>query len=347
MIGKLSENNPSSDRSLGKRQSVAAGLLIRSQLFKLFKLCAVLLGCLFFAGCGQPRGFHRPNLVASHGDIIVIGDFMANRLLIADREFNLVRVIAHPHFDTIWGLDADEDTIAVVNERRLGAGGTADEKRSLSLVEIMFFDYSGNLLKSFSWQGGEGPIAAAGSICLGHDGSFVVADSRNHRVVWFNPDGTVRISFGSFGRGEKDLYYPRDARITSEGNLLILDAYSSRLKLFSSHGEFISIVAERGRQAGSVKFPQYASFDADDNLYVTELETMRVSVFDANLRFSRTIEMLDSSDQSEKSLKMLFGVTVLENPREVVVVDSLNSCLYVFDAAGTLLKTITELGSKR
>lgn len=297
------------------------------------------------SGCGESRSFHRPNLLAglSDGSLIAISDFRASRILLTDRNFRFKGVVKHPDFDSIWGLAVGESEIAVANGRILGVGATPEEKKRLTVDEIMFFDHSGNLLRRFTWQGRNGPIKCAGSICLEKDGSFIIADFRSHSIVTFDKQGKVKHSFGSLGKKPENLYYPNDIRICGSDTLLIVDAYNSALKLFSRDGSFLKVIAPKGSGEGQVKFPQYATIDGSGNIYCTETETMRASMFDSEFRFIRTFTPVGLPPGAETSLRILFGIHAVDNPREIYIADSLHSCIYVFDEAGRHVKTVTEL----
>ena len=77
------------------------------------------------------------------------------------------------------------------------------------------------------------------AITLGPEGTFVVLDKGNHRVLTFGPRGTLVGEFGSQGEGPAAFRYP--IAILGPGNdtIRVLDGPSSSYKVFDSHGEFL------------------------------------------------------------------------------------------------------------
>ncbi|PKL47893.1 MAG: hypothetical protein CVV42_11395 [Candidatus Riflebacteria bacterium HGW-Riflebacteria-2] len=292
----------------------------------------------------EPLNFHRPNLIAASPDeqTVAISDFRANRIVLFDRDFRLITAIRHSNFEFIWGLDISETEIVVLNNRTVVSSkdGVID---STPAVDLMFFDYSGSLLRSFAWEDEERPVSAPGAVSLQPDGSCIVADSQNHRIVFVGADGSVDRSFGTFGHTLDNLYYPSEVKLTADGNLLVADSYNNYVKIFSQTGEFKRVLAEKGQQPGQLHFPKHFDLDDSGNLYVSEFGNMRISVFDNHLNFVKSFSPAKLPEHATSQLKMLFGIVVLRAPKQVMVVDSLHSCIYVFDDHGSQTAVISEL----
>lgn len=303
----------------------------------------IVVFAFFTTGCQETLTFHRPNIIASapDGSIVALCDLRARRILVSDRNFRHLTTIEHPDFDYLWGLDVSSNEIAVVNKRADAA--ISEAQGQAELVEVMIFNHTGYLLRRISWPAEEKPVDIPGAINLGDDGSFIMADSQNHRISLFSPTGEPLGSFGTLGRQPENLYYPTDVHVAHNGNLVVTDSYNSSVKLFSPAGELLKVIAAKGEAEGSVSFPVHSTEDRRGFLYCTELSTMRVSVFDADYNFVHSFSPKKNISDPENSLRMLFGITVLEDPMQVLVVDSLHSCIYVFDETGRQIKTVTEL----
>ncbi len=61
-----------------------------------------------------------------------------------------------------------------------------------------------------------------------------VADSGNHRILQFLPDGTPVSEIGRFGHSPGEFSYPGDAAVAPEGALYIADTDNHRIQLFES-----------------------------------------------------------------------------------------------------------------
>ena len=88
-----------------------------------------------------------------------------------------------------------------------------------------------------------GPDALYGvdehSITLGPEGTFVVLDKGNYRVLTFDPRGTLVGEFGSQGDGPAAFGYPVAILGPRNDTIRVLDGPSSSYKVFDSGGEFL------------------------------------------------------------------------------------------------------------
>jgi len=84
------------------------------------------------------------------------------------------------------------------------------------------------------------------SITLGPEGTFVVLDKGNHRVVTFDPLGTLAGEFGSRGDGPAAFRYPVAILGPRNDTIRVLDGPSSSYKIFDSRGEFLGQEAVDG-----------------------------------------------------------------------------------------------------
>jgi tripartite motif-containing protein 2/3 len=84
--------------------------------------------------------------------------------------------------------------------------------------------------------------------CLGIDEEIIVADTNNHRIQVFDKEGNFRNAFGSPGREEGQLWYPRKvAVIRDTGKFVVCDRGSerSRMQIFSKTGHFLKVSFKR------------------------------------------------------------------------------------------------------
>ena len=75
-----------------------------------------------------------------------------------------------------------------------------------------------------------------GSIGVGPDGSVYVADSDNHRVQIFRPNGDFVREFGSIGTGPDEFSLAFDLTADAAGNVYVLDDGQRNLRKFSPSG---------------------------------------------------------------------------------------------------------------
>lgn len=94
----------------------------------------------------------------------------------------------------------------------------------------------------------KGQFNSPHGFCLGVNEEIIVADTNNHRIEIFEKDGTFRMEFGSPGKQNGHLWYPRKvAVIRPNGKIVVCDRGNerSRMQIFNYNGEFIQKVTIR------------------------------------------------------------------------------------------------------
>jgi DNA-binding beta-propeller fold protein YncE len=306
-------------------------------------LCAVFI--IMNAGCQRfDPSFDHPSLVevSKDGSKIAIYDSNNARVLLTDRDFNLIRVIESDRFYNLWGMTiSDTGEIYLTNERASKTCFSEIERRKFSVLEILVFDFGGNLVREHAWYGEKGPVVTPGELRVLKDGSFLVIDSRNDDVVRFDCAGRPIGNFGKYGFAPGEMYYPNDLLVDSKNNIVEVDGYNSRMQVFDSDGKFIKVFAEKGTAEAQVMFPNFMCKDKGGDIYVTELYTMRISVFDKDYAFKRIIAPRKAGAGKERV--GLYGIACASEPEALYVADSLNSCIYEFGLDGKLRRTVTEV----
>ena len=106
---------------------------------------------------------------------------------------------------------------------------------------IEVFDLDGNHRKSISAADG---LNSPGGVDAFPDGSVLVADTYNHRIVHLDADGAVLRQWGETGkagRGRDEFRYPTDVAILPDGGFVIAGGYAYRFKRFDAEGRLQAI----------------------------------------------------------------------------------------------------------
>jgi DNA-binding beta-propeller fold protein YncE len=119
---------------------------------------------------------------------------------------------------------------------------------------------------------------------MGTDGSIFVADTWNHRIQKFSPDGKFMLQWGTFGQGETATAFwgPRDIAIDDKGWVYITDTGNKRVVVFDENGGFITEFGGAGLLAGQFDEPVGVAIDANGLVYVTDTWNQRVQVFEVD-----------------------------------------------------------------
>lgn len=137
-----------------------------------------------------------------------------------------------------------------------------------------------------------GSLNTPHGLAIGPDGSIFVADSNNHRIQQFSPDGTLINVIGSFGDDFADntgapggtFNEPWDVAVDAEGFIYVADTWNHRIQKFTPQGEFVQMWASFGGTETMYGLwgPRSIVIDGNNRLYVTDTGNKRVIVYDTD-----------------------------------------------------------------
>ena len=85
-----------------------------------------------------------------------------------------------------------------------------------------------------------GQLQGPRGLAVDAQGNILVADAMNHRVVVFDPAGTVVRTIGSRGSGDNQLYEPSGVAVDAAGNIYVADTWNARIAKFGPDGAWIT-----------------------------------------------------------------------------------------------------------
>lgn len=128
-----------------------------------------------------------------------------------------------------------------------------------------------NLLEVIG-QGGTRPgeFNRAEGVCIDAQDRLYVADSCNHRIQIFAPDGKFLREFGHAGTKLGELSYPYDVAVDKAGNIFICEFGNSRIQVFDANYQPMEIIGGAGGEPGQFNNPWAITLDGRGNLYVAD-----------------------------------------------------------------------------
>ncbi|MDB6025796.1 MAG: repeat containing protein [Verrucomicrobiales bacterium] len=135
-------------------------------------------------------------------------------------------------------------------------------------------------LSSFGSAGdGAGEFNRAESLGIDSHDRIYVADSCNHRIQVFSPEGKFLRSYGKAGNKPGELSYPYDVRVDASGLQFVCEFGNSRVQIFDANDQPIEILGGPGGAPAQFSNPWSLALDSKGNLYVADSMNHRVQKF--------------------------------------------------------------------
>lgn len=125
----------------------------------------------------------------------------------------------------------------------------------------------------------DGEFNRAEGICIGPGDRIYVADSCNHRLQIFSPEGRWLRTYGRPGSGLGELSYPYDVCVDAQGHQYVCEFGNSRLQIFDAENRPLEIVGGVGLEPGRFNNPWGVALDSHGDLYVADSGNHRVQKF--------------------------------------------------------------------
>jgi len=190
---------------------------------------------------------------------------------------NKINILRQGHFIesrnlTCMALDPKEETFFVlgVNDR------------------VSAYEYNSGtpMRKTLSWgSSGSGTTDLNRPQGLAIDkasGWIYIADTENHRVQVFMPEGVFLFQWGLKGVWGGRFQFPTDISIDEEGHVFVADSQNHRVQVFDRKGNVLCAWGKEGSAGKCFKCPRrlcVAVIDGNRYLFVSDRENHRVQVF--------------------------------------------------------------------
>jgi streptogramin lyase len=167
-----------------------------------------------------------------------------------------------------------------------------------------------------------------------------VADSPNHRLVQFDPDGVFLRVVGAMGANSGEFQYPTGVAASDAGNLYVADRDNHRIQVLSPDGEYLDQWGKEG--TGKLEFRRPHAIAIRDNVvYVAEAGNHRIQMFTLEGAPLGTFASYGTSPgQFDTPLGLAF-----DPQGNVFVTDGGNDRVQKFDPNGTYLSQFGSEGS--
>jgi sugar lactone lactonase YvrE len=180
---------------------------------------------------------------------------------------------------------------------------------------------------------GAGQLNAPRGLAVAPDGSIYVADSKNHRIQRFSPDGEVLNTWGSFadiltGTAPGGTFSePWGVAVDQDGYVYAADTWNHRIQKFSATGEFVTMWGYFGQGEAPDAFwgPRDVKVDEQGRVYVTDTGNKRVVIFESDGRY---INQFGSTGVQPGQYDEPVGISISQDG-EIFIADTWNQRVQV------------------
>ena len=123
-----------------------------------------------------------------------------------------------------------------------------------------------------------GQFRQPGSVLVNDAGRLYVADTYNHRIQVFDPDGRFIQTFGIEGTPPGALLRPKGLYLGSHHLLYVADTGNHRIQAFDQ-GELVMVLGTFGHLPSQFNAPEAVATDESNMLYVADTQNHRVQKF--------------------------------------------------------------------
>ena len=131
------------------------------------------------------------------------------------------------------------------------------------------------------------------SLAFAPDGTFYVADSRNHRILHLDLEGHVLHTWGSFADGVSipaapgTFNEPWGVAVGPDGSVYVTDTWNHRVQKFTPSGSYLTSwgIFGQGETPESFYGPRGLAVDSQGRIYVADTGNKSIVVFDADGKF--------------------------------------------------------------
>ncbi|GAW29960.1 6-bladed beta-propeller [Carboxydocella sp. ULO1] len=172
---------------------------------------------------------------------------------------------------------------------------------------------------------------------VGVDGNkIIVADSAKHRLVWYDRNGKMLKSVGSFGNGPGKFNYPV-AVAAGDGKIFVADLNNNRIVVLDEDGKYLESWPKNSKN--NVR-PVALVLSNKGLLYVSDLLSQQILVLDDK---GEVVKRIGEPGTGSTGLSYANGLALSADESILVVADSNNGRLQVFSTAdGKHVKTLKE-----
>lgn len=152
----------------------------------------------------------------------------------------------------------------------------AEEKNS----KIKVLDRQNKLVRMIDVRAEAGAETVVGRMTLGRDEQLYVIDSAGQRVIVFDKDGKLKLTFGSSGSNRGQFQSIEDVATDRQGRVYVTDSTGIPVQVFDKSGKFIYQFGTRGPLEQDFIQPTGITTDRFDQVWVADSAAHKIRIYD-------------------------------------------------------------------
>ncbi|MBM4424018.1 MAG: TIGR03663 family protein [Chloroflexi bacterium] len=180
-------------------------------------------------------------------------------------------------------------------------------------------------------------------LAVDSDGFVYAADTWNHRIQKFTPDGEFVTTWGVFGltdAGLNAMWGPRGIAVDGGGNVYVADTGNKRILVFDREGNPLRQIGSGGALDGELDEPVGVAVSNDGRLFVADTWNQRVQVFTTDGAFLGKWDVSGWEGQSLDNKPYI----AIDNQNRVYITDPKGYRVIVFADNGLFQHTFGDFG---
>lgn len=241
-------------------------------------------------------------------------------------------VALHPN-GTLWVVEAGADRLRrfPLEPRATGPGRPAADP-----------DLLGPSLPGAGSGAEARPLRRPQSVAVAPDGTLVVVDTGNHRLLRLSAAGRLLAEYGGLGTDGGRFYRPTAAVVAADGRIVVADTGNHRVQVLTSDGRPLAIIGRLGTGPGALVEPGGVALAPDGTLFVADTGNHRLQAFGPD---GRLMAVIGRPGRTPGGFLRPSGLALAPDGT-LWVADTGNHRLVRIDRAGRLIGAVGALGRR-
>lgn len=231
--------------------------------------------------------------------------------------------------------DKGTNTISLMAEKQQNTSPAHDKKESVPTTIIIKQKQNQFTTHVIIQEVQSPPLQYPSALHRYSDGSMIVVDSGNDRVIKTDPSGNILFTIDNTTVPGGRFHDPGGIAIDASGIIHITNQGYGRIERFTANGRYLSGIGTHGNGEGRFSRPTGLSFGPDGNLYVADTGNNRIVKLDPSGRF---LSAWGGEGIQDGDLRGPWGISVGPDGA-LYVTDTQNCRVQKFSPDGTWLQT--------